>query len=742
MSSSTSSRLLYTALIRTHHITSRKKLQRVKKSALQHELPFVLVRSGGAPGIMYAEAPEESPLAAWVASVHDLRYKDFQCVRKPALQRIRFGTGGKAPVSPSFKELETTAEFGHIMEEKGLGNWWRHSMTTTEDNMPIVTLAQFLEREFDYLVVGGGTAGLAVAARLTEDPDITVGVLEAGPAVSDTDAVNIPGCYGESLGTDIDWQFQTTPQPGLGGRRLKWPRGKILGGTSALNFMTWNRGNREDYDAWEKFGNPGWGWNDLLPFFKKTEYFHPTRSRSQDEYQEHYDQEVLGTDGPVQISHARQYSASHKLWHATLNALGVDTNKEHLSGSNVGVWTNVNAVDPVICERSYSKTAYYQPNAARPNLSVLCEAVVEEIELRQEGDGWAACGVRVKHDNKQHSISALREIVLSAGSVQSPQLLELSGVGNPTILSRAGIQSKVESPCVGENLQDHFMTAMIFEVDPNLENPDDLKLDADAKTAALDLYKKSQIGPLTVLPCSICYVPFQHFVPPEILTATKAKISQMRNYSPEECRIRTNNLDPQARAGQIEYIFDLGNWNPFFQPKPLSGKKYGTILQILQNPFSRGSIHIKPSTRSGQEHGILEPPAIDPQYYCGQHGELDLELMVHCARFANRICSTQPLASIIRSRASPAPFPPAKESEDKNDEEVWRKWLRENTISDWHPVGTCAMGGSRGIEGGVVDERLRVYGVQRLRVVDASVVPLQISAHLQATVYAIAEKGK
>ncbi|KAK8075655.1 hypothetical protein PG997_010318 [Apiospora hydei] len=127
--SSTSSRLLYTALIRTHHITSRKKLQRVKKSALQHELPFVLVRSGGAPpGIMYAEAPEESPLAAWVASVHDLRYKDFQCVRKPALQPVLLGASGKAAQSPSFKELETTTEFGRVMEEKGLGNWWRIGM--------------------------------------------------------------------------------------------------------------------------------------------------------------------------------------------------------------------------------------------------------------------------------------------------------------------------------------------------------------------------------------------------------------------------------------------------------------------------------------------------------------------------------------------------------------------------------------------------------------------------------------
>ncbi|KAK8103631.1 uncharacterized protein PG998_010664 [Apiospora kogelbergensis] len=593
--------------------------------------------------------------------------------------------------------------------------------------MPVVALAEFVQREFDYLVIGGGTAGLAVAARLTEDPDITVGVLEAGPAVTDNETINIPGYYGETLGTNLDWQFQTTAQPGLGGRSLKWPRGKVLGGTSALNFMTWNRGNREDYDAWEQLGNTGWGWNGILPFFKKTEHFHPPESGSQEDFQEHYDQGAMGTDGPVQLSFARQYSASHKLWHATLNALGVDTNKQHLSGSNVGVWTNINAVSPATCERSYANTAYYQPNATRQNMLILCDTIVEEINLAQEGDEWVARGVKFMHGNERHSVSVLREVILSAGSVQSPQLLELSGVGNPEILSRA-------------------VTAMIFEVDPGLENPDDLKLNENARDAALHLYNGSQTGPLTVLPCSICYVPFQHFVPSETLAAVKATIDKIYGDSPEERSIRSQRFEPNARVGQIEYIFDLGNWNPVFEPESLSGKKYGTILQILQNPFSRGSIHIKPAMPGSQHSGgILEPPAIDPKYYSGQLGELDLELMVHCARFANRICSTQPLASIIHSRACPPPSlvngGDGENDKEGGNEDTWQQWLRENTISDWHPVGTCALGGRRGIEAGVVDERLRVYGVRRLRVVDASVIPLQISAHLQATVYAIAEKG-
>jgi choline dehydrogenase-like flavoprotein len=137
-------------------------------------------------------------------------------------------------------------------------------MTTSAPKIPLTTTADFLARRFDYLVVGGGTAGLVVAARLSEDPGLTVGVLEAGPVALGIETIDIPGLYGDALGTKYDWQFETVPQPGLEGRSLPWPRGKVLGGTSALNFMTWNRASRQDYDAWRDLGNEGWGWDDLL----------------------------------------------------------------------------------------------------------------------------------------------------------------------------------------------------------------------------------------------------------------------------------------------------------------------------------------------------------------------------------------------------------------------------------------------------------------------------------------------
>lgn len=486
-------------------------------------------------------------------------------------------------------------------------------------------------------------------------------------------------------------------------------------------------------------------------FFKKSENFHKPDAEHQAQYQSHIDADCHGTDGPLQIVHSLEYGAAHQHWHATLHKLGIQTNYSHSSGSNVGVWTSVGGVDPKTRERSYSATAYYRPNCERPNLVLLTEATVKEVVLEHEEGEWFAKGVRFVHGGEEHIVRTDGEVIICAGSVQSPQLLELSGIGDPHILKAAGINVKVNNPNVGENLQDHMseclnilhipeltypkVTAMIYEINPSITTPEDLRTDPILAEAADRTYTTSQSGPRTILPSSIAYLPCRHIIPPsELSVLTSPEFLQSGTNATLRDRILSRRLQSEKALGQIEYIFDVTNFSPYFTPVP--GKKYGTMLQILQYPFSKGAIHIR-AMRDGKTTTSDDPPVIDPMYYAGPGGEVDFRMMVAAQKFADKICSTKPLSDIIVSRV----FPAASPDNSGADEGNFADWVRDTTITDWHPVGTCAMGGKGAQDGFVVDARLKVYGVRGLRVVDASIIPLQISAHPQATVYAIGEKG-
>ncbi|MCJ1252130.1 hypothetical protein MMC30_009368 [Trapelia coarctata] len=473
------------------------------------------------------------------------------------------------------------------------------------------------------------------------------------------------------------------------------------------------------------------------PFFKKSETFHKPDAEHQALHQSHFDADFHGTDGPLQTVYSVEYGASHQHWHATLHKLGVQTNHSYFSGSNVGVWISLTGVTPEFREKSYSATAYYKPNCERSNLVLLTEALVREMVLENEAGKWVAKGVRAVYRGKEHAVITDGEIVLCAGTVQSPQLLELSGVGNPNILKAAGIDVKVENLNVGENLQEHMMTAMVFEIDLSIVTPEDLRADPVLAAAADKTYADSHSGPRTAIPSSVAYLPFSHFIPPSELSSLG---SFLLSHSPTITRVRdrilADRLSSPRNLGQIEFNFDVSNYSPYFRSVP--GKKYATMLQMLQYPFSTGSIYIPPITPVKKIPTTSDNnPIIDPKYYLGPGGAVNFQMRVASQKFANGICSTKPLADIIVSCV----FPPASLPAVAPDEEDFADWVRDSTITDWHPVGTCAMGGKEEEKGGVVDARLRVYGVRDLRVVDASIMPLQISAHLQATVYAIAEKG-
>ncbi|KAI4138522.1 MAG: hypothetical protein LQ341_004631, partial [Variospora aurantia] len=503
------------------------------------------------------------------------------------------------------------------------------------------------------------------------------------------------------------------------------------------------------------------------PYFKKSETFHVPIQEYQKKHEAHYEQEYHGTNGPLHTIYSAEYGASCQYWHENLNNLGVESNPSHMSGSSVGAWTALTAIDPSTQKRCYSASAYYLPVSHRENLIVLTNATVRNVVLeRHSASGeQIAKGVRFIHNSKQHTVNVSGEIILSAGSIQSPQLLELSGIGNPAVLSAAGIETRVANPNVGENLQDHMSTMMVYEIDPSIITPEAIRSDPLLAAAADEQYETSKTGPRTAAGYAAAYLPFSHYTTPEEISRLASHLSPTSTSSAGHepvCRhsdaaVSTTRLRDQilssrfssaSPGGQIEFVFDVSNYSPFFTSEP--GKRYGTMMQMLQYPFSVGSIHI-PASSSQKERPISsdDKPVINPRYYQGVGGHVDFLTMAAAQKFGHRICETRPLKDIIVKRVFPPLSLPQsqdkaaeQEKEEKEEEEEnWEQWVRDTTITDWHPVGTCAMGGDERVKGGVVDNRLRVYGVQGLRVCDASVMPLQIAAHLQATVYAIGEKG-
>jgi choline dehydrogenase-like flavoprotein len=272
------------------------------------------------------------------------------------------------------------------------------------------------------------------------------------------------------------------------------------------------------------------------------------------------------------------------------------------------------------------------------------------------------------------------------------------------------------------------VTATIYEILDSIASPEMLRYDPALAEEAMKEYITTQSGVLTAIPSSIAYLPVSEFMPAAIVSSLALRAEQVAgNDSPLARQFKSPNP-----IGQMEYNFDVSNYSSYYASQP--GKRYATMLQMLQYPFSKGSIHIPPS-KGSKPTTVDDKPIIDPKYYAGEGGAIDFEIMVAAQKYGSRICRTEPLSKIIVRRV----FPPASEEDD--EDEGLADFVRNYTITDWHPVGTCSMGGKAGMEAGVVDGRLRVYGVKGLRVVDASIMPLQVSAHIQATVYAIGEKG-
>ncbi|RPD54778.1 GMC oxidoreductase [Lentinus tigrinus ALCF2SS1-7] len=591
----------------------------------------------------------------------------------------------------------------------------------------MTTAEEFASHSFDYVIIGGGTAGLVMAARLSEDPSVKVGVIEAGANHANVDSVDIPGLAGSNMfNPTFDWTFQSVPQKHANDRVIPQNRGKGLGGSSMINFGNFHRGPAHEYNAIEALGNPGWNWDEFLKYLKKVETTLPSPANANPEYKlASPDPKFHGTSGPIFKSYPTHIAALHVPFSDAFSALGVPRNPDPYNGENVGLMTMYSAVNPKTVTRSYAANAYYEPNAGRKNLVVLTNTLVSRIIFEPGSTPLKATGVEFLSDDKKYVASVKKEVILSAGALQTPQVLELSGIGNKDILSKHGIETLVDLPGVGENLQDHPYISATHEIDPSNDTLDFLWDAPEQIGAQMELYKTQKSGFLTSQPSAMyAFVSTKNLATEEQLREWKVKAEKAIQDAPQGLQglLRFQLqwlLSPSS--GEAE-IIPYPGFFPGTGLKPVPKSRYSTMMCSTMHPFSRGTVHIASADPK-------TPPAIDPNYFANT---LDLDVLLASLKFALKVYATRPIKETVIRRIAPPP-------ELGESDEALVEYIKGGFGCVFHPVGTAAMLPRK--DGGVVDPELKVYGTANLRVVDASILPLEMAGHIQATVYALAEKA-